>query len=459
MAGLPNVHPMEDARPNVVLIHCHDLGQHLGCYGRDVETPHVDALAAEGARFERHFGTAPQCSPSRGSLQTGRYPHVNGLVGLAHGSWGLDPEERVLPQYLGDAGYETHLFGLQHVARDTGRLGYDHVHSEGNLYPGVSPAVHESNRAENVASVFSSFLEAGDHGSPFFASVGFFEVHRVEAGDGRFGFDPDRYDTDDPGEVRPLPYLPDRQGIRRDLAEMHGMVRALDDAVGEVRAALRAAGLEEETLVVFTTEHGIAFPRAKGSCYDAGIEAALIVRYPELADDGTTYDELISNVDVLPTVLEVVGVDVPEDLDGRSFRPLLADGEDYEARERLFAEMSWHDMYNPVRAIRTDRYKYVRNFWHLPKVYLSTDVFASRAGREVRERYGVPTRPYEELYDLRENPQEDESVIYEPDYQDVRLELSRQLHEWMAATDDPLFDGPLVPDDFDDIQRWPHDGR
>ena len=445
---------MGGAHPNVLLVHCHDLGRYLGCYGTDVETPRIDAFADEGALFERHFVTAPQCSPSRGSLMTGLHPHVNGLMGLAHGDWEIDEGVRILPQYLREAGYETHLFGLQHISQDTDRLGYDHIHSEGNLYPGVSPAVHEANRARNVAGVVSSFLEREAFESPFFASIGFFELHRHREEDGRFGFDADHYDVDDPDRVRPLPYLPDRRGIRHDLAEMHGMVAAVDDAFGTILDALEASGLADETLVVFTTEHGIAFPRAKGSVYDAGIEAALLLRYPGLADGGERYDEMLSNVDVLPTILELLDIEVPDDLCGRSFLPLLA-GEDYEPRERVFAGMVWHDTYNPVRAIRTDRYKYVRNFWHLPKVYLTADIFASESGREVREQYAVPTRPYEELYDIHETRQEDENVVYEPQYQDVRTDLSRQLREWMTATDDPLLDGPIVPADYDDITAWP----
>lgn len=448
---------MAAPQPNIVLIHCHDLGRYLGCYRYDIETPNLETLADEGVLFEEHFGSAPQCSPSRGSLMTGRFPHVNGLMGLAHGKWELDENERVLPQYLEDAGYETHLFGLQHITQDTDRLGYDHIHSEANLYPGVSPAVHETNRAKTVASVVSTCLEQEDYTTPFFASVGFFEVHRDREESGRFGFKGDEYDTDDPETVRPLPYLPDRRGIRHDLAEMHGMVYAIDDAVGTILDAIEDAGLEDDTLVIFTTEHGIAFPRAKGSCYDAGIEAALLMRYPGLAEGGERYDELISNVDVLPTILDIVGMDTPDTLDGHSFRSLLADDENYEERERIFAEMTWHDMYNPVRAIRTERFKYIRSFWHLPKVYLPTDVFASESGREVRERYSVPTRPYEELYDLKETPQEDENVVHEPRHEDVRVDLSRQLHAWMEATDDPLLNGPVTPKNYDDILRWPHE--
>ena len=448
---------MADDRPNVLLIHCHDLGQHLGCYDAAIETPNLDALAADGALFENHYVTAPQCSPSRGSLMTGRYPHVNGLMGLAHGDWELDEDERILPHYLGESGYETHLFGLQHVSQDTDRLGYDHVHSEGNLYPGVSPVVHQANRARNVADVLTNFLEREAFDPPFFASVGFFELHRAEEENGRYGFDPDHYEVDDPDAVRPLSDLPDRRGIRQDLAEMNGMVAAVDDAIGTIRASLERSGLAERTLTIFTTEHGIAFPRAKGSCYDPGIEAALLLSYPPVIDAGARYDELISNVDVLPTILDLVDVDVPDRVNGRSFTPLLT-GEDYEPRERIFAEMTWHDMYNPVRAIRTRRHKYIRNFWHLPKVYLTKDIFASESGREVREEFAVPPRPYEELYDLHEGPTEHDNVATEPRYRDVRDELADQLHEWMVETDDPLINGPIPPGDYDRITSWSSGG-
>ena len=448
---------MDGDRPNILLIHCHDLGRYLGCYGADIETPAIDALAASGACFENHFVTAPQCSPSRGSLMTGRHPHVNGLMGLAHGNWELHDDERILPQYLGEAGYETHLFGLQHITGDTDRLGYDHVHSEGNLYPGVSPSVHEANRARNVASVVASTFERGAFDAPMFASIGFFECHRVnEAETDRYSFDPSHYETADPDEIRPLAYLPDRRGIRQDLAEMCGMVEAIDDAVGTIDDALTERGLDEETLVIFTTEHGIAFPRAKGSCYDAGIEAALLLRCPGVTAAGSRYDDLVSNVDVLPTILDLLECDVPDAVQGRSLYPRLR-GETDDSRDHVIASMTWHDMYNPVRAIRTNRYKYIRNFWHLPKVYLTADIFASEAGREVREAYGVPPRPYEELYDLRETPQEDTNVAQEPRYQDVRTDLARTLESWMDATDDPVLDSPVEPGDMDAIQEWPHE--
>ncbi len=458
---------MPDTQPNVLLIHCHDIGQHLGCYEADIETPNLDSLARDGALLEEHYVSAPQCSPSRGSLMTGQMPHVNGLMGLAHGEWEIESGRRVMPQYFNDAGYETHLFGLQHITQDTDRLEYEYVHSEGNLYPGVSPEVHQVNRARTVSSVLSTFLEKELYEHPFFASVGFFEAHRAEEENGRFGFESDFYGCDDPDDVQPLPYLPDRHGIRRDLAAMRRMIYAIDDAVGTILDGLEENGIADETMVIFTTEHGIAFPRAKGSCYDPGIEAAFLVRYPVGIEPDERYDELISNVDVLPTILECIGADIPDDLCGRSFYPLISrDGESgeeerrerdggYEERDRLFAEITWHDMYNPVRAIRTKRYKYIRNFWHLPKVYLTADVFSSLAGREVREEFATPLRAYEELYDLENDPQEGQNLIYEPRYEDVRLRLASRLREWMEDTDDPLLDGPVAPGDYDEMVSWP----
>ncbi|ELY92987.1 N-sulfoglucosamine sulfohydrolase [Natrialba hulunbeirensis JCM 10989] len=493
---------MTSDRPNIVLVHCHDLGTYLGCYGADVETPHIDSLAADGIRFDRHFVTAPQCSPSRASLFTGRHPHQNGMLGLAHADWELGPDERVLPGLLCDAGYETHLFGLQHITEYPDQLGYDHIHTEQPLTVEASPAVHETARANAVADEFASVLASDETDEtdktdephdPFFASIGFFELHRVEE-NGGFGFEADRYDAPDPEDVAPLEFLPDEPGIRSDIAEINGMLGALDEATGTVLDALDEAGVTDETLVVFTTEHGLAMPRAKGCCFDPGIEAALLMRYPSRIDGGRTVNDLISNVDVFATLLEIADAPMPETkLAGRAFTPLLVGDEggkddesdthdensgdsdlgDYEPRDRIFAGMTWHDRYNPMRAIRTERWKYVRNFWHLPDVYMTTDIYCSAAGREVHEAYYGDQRAYEELYDLEADPLEQENLLLEdtpdtvdtpdrngdPAVADVRDRLRDDLIDWMTETNDPLLDGPVVPSDWETIHPQMGDDR
>lgn len=440
---------MTSGTPNVVLIHSHDLGRHIGCYDRGVETPNLESLAAEGAVFENHFVAAPQCSPSRGSLHTGCYPHENGLLGLAHHGWSLDDDVDTLPQLLADAGYETHLFGLQHITDDPSAVGYQHDHSEWRVTP-TSAALLDATRAETVADSVETFLDADAYREPFFASVGFFEAHRIKVADS-FRFDDGTYDPADPEDVECPPFVPDGPGTREDLAELAGMVEAIDDAVGRVVDAVDDNGLREDTLVVFTTEHGIAFPRAKGCCYDGGIEASLLLRYPDVVAAGTRHDELVSNVDVLPTILDLVEGAASVDVRGRSFLALAA-GQEYLPREQVFAEMTWHDRYNPMRAVRTDRYKYIRNYWHLPAVTLTNDVFASDAGREVREAYYVSNRPYEELYDLESDPYELENLAGTDGYEPIRAALERRLVNWMQQTDDPLLDGPIPPADMDAIQ-------
>jgi arylsulfatase A-like enzyme len=416
-------------RPNVVLVHCHDLGRHLGCYGRGVETPHVDALTEEGVRFDRHFCTAPQCSPSRGSLLTGTHPQRHGLLGLAHLGWDLDPDRPTLPELLGEAGYATRHVGMRED-HPPGRLGFE--------------ARDESSaRALDVADRFAALLPDLCEDAPFLASLGFFEPHRpyeVEYVDGGYYH---------PENVAVPPYLPDTRGVREDVAALNDLITAtVDPAVGRVREAVERAGVAGETVVVFTTDHGLALPRAKGAPYDPGIEAALLVSWPGRFEGGEVRDELLSNVDVLPTLLEVAGVDPPADLDGRSFLPLL-DGGEYEPRERVFASVTWHDRYNPLRAVRTDEYKYVRNFADLPEVFLPGDVFGSRAGREVRERYYTGSRPAEELYDLRADPGETENLApdrrpFEAAADDPRLDRFRDaLRAWMERVDDPLLDGPV----------------
>ncbi|MFW6190870.1 MAG: sulfatase [Candidatus Bipolaricaulota bacterium] len=418
-------------RPNVVLITCHDLGRFLGTYGRDIETPDIDKMGERGVVFDNNFATAPQCSPSRGSIMTGKYPHNNGLMGLAHEGygWELDESEKTLPQYLNEAGYETHLFGLQHESRNPKSLGYKHVHGSGL----------GEQRAEPTTDELLGFLEEqrGDEdGSPFFASAGFFEPHRP------YGLG--QYDNEDPENVSPLPFLPNTKEIRKDLAWLYGMIYEVDESVGRIVDGLKELDLAEETLLIFTVDHGIAMPRAKGTCYDPGVGIALIVYKPGEFSGGHRYGELTSNVDLLPFILDYLDLDIPDDLDGRSFLPLLK-GENYSERDFVFHEITWHDKYNPIRAVRSNRFKYVRNFVNIPSVYLPADIYDSSSGEVTRQSYYRSTRPEEELYDLMEDPLEKENLAEDPEYSEVRDNLSDVLESWMKKTNDPILEGPVPP--------------
>ncbi|WP_276256547.1 sulfatase family protein [Halomontanus rarus] len=416
-----------DDRPNVLLMHSHDLGRHLGCYGRGVETPAIDSITRDGVQFDEYYCTAPQCGPSRSSIMTGRHPHDNGLMGHHWLGWGLHDDVETMPGLLREAGYTTAVYGVQHVGPDPDEIGYD-TSDTGNV------------SADELATRVVSYLEE-DRDSPFFASVGFFEPHRLGP-DHRRGFHAPEYDASDPDEITVPEYLPDIDVVRDEIAGFQGMIRAVDEAVGEILASLEGEGLADETLIIFTTDHGIAMPRAKGMCYDPGIETTLVARYPGLFEGGTRYDSLLSNVDLMPTILDVAGVDGAGDVAGRSFLPLVR-GDEYDERERIFVEMTFHDKYNPVRGVRTDRYKYLRSFDDQPEVYLPQDILFGPSGLEFHYEYYSESRPEEELYDLKADPLERENLVDDPDYETAADELRQAVDNWMEDTDDPLLDGDV----------------
>jgi arylsulfatase A-like enzyme len=428
-----------ESRPNVLLIHSHDTGCHLGCYGRDVRTPNIDGLAERGARFENYFCTAPQCSPSRGSIVTGRYPQRNGLLGLAHLGWSLNHDEVALPAYLADEGYDTHVFGVQHAHEgDAHELGYDHVHGGGHGTDAAEAGA--GGLAREVAPLFEDAMPGLAAGAPFFASVGFFEPHAIrETPDGEWVAGNDRFDAPPPDEIDVPPNLPDTAAVRQSLSTTAEDLAAVDYAVGRVLNALAAAGVADETLVVYTTDHGLGGPRSKGTLFDGGIETALVIRYPGVVEAGETHDELLSNVDLLPTLLDAAGADVPDRVDGRSFLGLLTDG-DYDPRDAVYAQLTWHVDVGPCRAIRTRRYKYVENF-----LTEQLAVGASRPGR----REGDEPWPEAELYDLEADPYERDNLAEEPtpDRGAPLEDLRSALHHWMRDVDDPLVDGCVpIPD-------------
>ncbi len=250
---------MTERRDNVLLVHWHDLGRYLGVYGHtDVSSPRLDQLAAEGILFTRAHATAPLCSPSRGSLFTGRYPQNNGLVGLAHHGWEYRAGVRTLPHILSESGWYTALFGMQHETSYPSRLGFDEF-DVSNSY------------CEYVVERAAEWLTDPPE-QPFLLTAGFFETHRP--------YPRDRYEPADADDVAVPDYLPDTADIRQDLAEFYGSISVADAAVGRLLDTLAQSGLDQSTWVVFMTDHGPALPRAKSTLYDAGTGIAMIVRPP-----------------------------------------------------------------------------------------------------------------------------------------------------------------------------------
>jgi arylsulfatase A-like enzyme len=334
-----------------------------------------------------------------------------------------DPRQH-LSRLLRDAGYLTHLIGVQHEVppADINVLGYDGVVLHSNL------EMHSAQRGELAAQWLRAVPKR-----PFFLNVGFTETHRK--------FLPAE-PADDPRFVAPLPWLPDDPKIRGDIAELHTAVRHVDDAVGTILKALEDARLRENTLVVFTTDHGLPFPRAKGTLHDAGIGVALILFGPGEFSGGKIIDAQVSQIDFLPTILPLAGVSVPARMQGTSLAP-FAEGKPATRRDEIFSELTYHAAYDPMRCVRTSRYKYIRYFEHRPRLVLANIDDSPTKDRLIELGLAEGKSPQECLYDLAADPQELENLIDRPEMASVRADLQQRLKRWMEATSDPLLKGPV----------------
>jgi arylsulfatase A-like enzyme len=414
----------EPRQDNVLIVHWHDLGRYLGVYGHTgVASPRLDQLAAEGILFTRAHATAPLCSPSRGSLFTGRYPQSNGLVGLAHHGWEYRAGVRTLPDLLSESGWYTVLFGMQHETSYPSRLGFDEF-DVSNSY------------CEYVIERATHWL-ADTPRQPFLLTAGFFETHRP--------YPRDRYEPADTTEVVVPDYLPDTAEIRQDLAEFYGAISVADTAVGQLLDTLSTTGLDGSTWVVFMTDHGPALPRAKSTLYDAGTGIAMIVRPPrDSAIAPHIYDELFSGVDLVPTVLELLDVEVPAEVDGISHARNLSHPENQPARTEVYTTKTYHDSFDPIRAIRTKDYSYIENYAARALLDLPWDIAESAPGQTVAPYVRAP-RPDRELYDLLADPTESNNLLG-PDATDkaevIANDLALLLNEWRVKTND------VIPSEF-----------
>jgi arylsulfatase A-like enzyme len=407
--------------PNILYLNSHDTGRYVQPYGHAIPTPNIQWLADQGVMFRNAFCAAPSCSGSRAALLTGSYCHQNGMMGLAHRGFTLHHYDQHIVRTLNAAGYQSHLIGEQHVSAEPHILGYDVVHEI------------ENTRADSVVPAAIEALSNGVE-EPFFMSVGFFETHRSFFS---------------PSSVRdrvyslPPPFLPDTPEIRDDVAAYKASARSLDHGVGAVLNTLHATGLDRNTLVICTTDHGLAFPTAKASLLDRGIGVMLMMRGPGMPT-GVARDELVSQIDIFPTICEIAGIQPPSWLEGSSLIPLVNNDETATARSEIFAELTYHAAYEPQRAIRTERFKYVRRFDDYPfPVLANCDDSPSKAAYLDR---GWAKRPVsrERLHDLFFNPGEGRNSIDDPAYAEVAADLRVRLHEWMERTDDPLLRGPVA---------------
>lgn len=434
-------------RPNLVIIIADDMAwDDCGAYGHPaIRTPHIDRLATEGLRFANAFLTCSSCSPSRSSINTGRYPHSTGAAELHQP---LPADQRLFASALRAAGYYTAACGKWHLG-DAVKEQFDLVLSGGD------PAGYGH---------WISVLQQRPSDRPFFLWLATTDPHRPYQ-------DRTIADPHGPAEVQVPPYLPDADAVRADLASYYDEIGRLDDWVGKIMAELTAQGIADNTLVLFLSDNGRPFPRCKTTLLDSGIRTPFIVHWPARVAAGGVTDSLVSAVDIAPTFCELAGAEVLPSFQGVSFAPILRDPK-ASVRERVFAEHHWHDYMAWERAVRTPRFLYIFNA--LPELPLTppADAVRSPTYALMRQRwqrgelneaqrycFEAPS-PSEQLYDVLADPHQLANLADKPAYARQLAALRGQLAAWQQRTGDRLPPrSELTPDRFDRTQGTPTSPR
>ncbi len=404
-------------KPNILVLVGDDAGwRDFGCYGNQaISTPNLDRLAQSGMLAENAFLTTPQCSPSRISILTGKYPHATGAEDL---HTPMPANQIIAPAYLKKAGYFTGHARKTHYG--------PHAEKQFDWY------------AENVDD-FALFLKScGDR--PFFFWVGFTDPHRPYSRD-------TSSTLHNPQEVEVPPHLADKPETRADLALYYDEISRLDGDVGRLINTLEQHGRRENTLIIFLSDNGAPFPREKGTLYDTGIKTPVIFSWPMVIASGTRYKGLLSVIDLAPTFLDLAGIKPPADMHGKSLSGILKNPAT-AGRAHVFSERNWHNCDEHIRSVRTLRHKLIRNAYTELPHGSPADITGSPSWQSLihlkNQNKLTPAqsllfqapRPEIELYDLEKDPWELDNIAGAPENAGLILELTKVLDRWIEETGD-----------------------
>ncbi len=446
-------------RPNVLWISTHDINPHLGCYAGiwpgagQATTPNLDRLAADGLLFEKAFATAPVCAPARSSIMTGQFTTAIGTMHMRTSA--VPPDETVLlPQLFRAAGYHT-----------TNNWFTDFQMEIPNpVFDGCSTTAHWRDRAED---------------QPFFAMIHLLTTHesQIYHPDEVFlratAHVPDAARTD-PATVQIPPYHPDTEPFRTAWARYLDLICEMDHRVGEILAELDEAGVADETIVVFWSDHGLGLPGGKRWANEVGFREPLIVRWPGRVAPGTAVEHVVSTMDLAPTMLAMCGLPVPDHMHGQvlidasgtvaaDLRPYA-----YSARDRMDEQL------DASRSIRDGRFRYTRHL-HPDRPAMSYLAYADHLAtwaelRRIVKQEAMQDLPFgrpgslltplqrrvvdihgviEELYDIEADPHEEHNLAGDPAYAADLDRLSAALDDWLETVGDL---GRIPENDL--LERW-----
>jgi uncharacterized sulfatase len=410
-------------RPNFIILVGEDMSPDMGCYGSELShTPNLDKLAAQGARFNNCFTHCGVCAPSRSGMITGQYPTA---IGSHHMRSTLLRPPPMFTHYLQQAGYEIIWTNKTDFNFEIPQGGFDSKRdwTKGDLPSGPFLAFF---------NIFTTH-ESQVRGTP---KVHARNTARLTASD-----------RQNPDSLPLPPFYPDTPEIRNDVRQYHELCTAVDYKVGDVMAMLEKKGLADNTVVIFTGDHGRGMPRMKRWCYDDGTHIPLVVRWPDGIKPGTVNNELVAMVDLPATILSLAGIEQPKDFHGI---PYL--GDHVSPRQFVFSHRDRMDeAYDRIRSVRDHQYRYVRNFqpqvpyaqyinYNEENPIMQSWRAVGRAGKlnPAQREFFVRIKPGEELYDCKADPHNANNLILsnDPATQASLAQLRPALDKWIEETHD-----------------------
>ncbi len=421
---------------NILWISCEDISPDLGCYGDDyADTPNLDCLASQGCRYTNAFVPYPVCAPTRSAVITGMYPSTIGTMHMRTRLKGYDavppPYVKCFTEYLRAAGY---------YCTNNSKTDYQTSDIQ-NAWDESSGKAHWKNRKSDQP-FFAVFNFGGCHESGIASESKYKSVTK----------DLKPSQRQNPDKLTLPPYYPDTPIVREDWKRNYELITAMDAWAGDHIDQLKQAGLYENTIIFFWSDHGVGLPRAKRWLYDSGTHVPMVIRIPKKfrAQDqgrpGAINDRLVSSIDFGPTVINLAGQKVPDHMQGRPFLGAnLPKPRDYVygARDRM------DERYDIIRSVRDKRFRYIRNYEPLKTYYQYMNTPEKGATmKEIRRVHAqgklppaarlfmAPEKPVEELYDLKTDPHEINNLASDPKYKST-LERMRKVHlQWVQDTKD-----------------------
>lgn len=428
---------------NIIYIHTHDSGKIFEPYYPSIKTPNYQDFVDNALIFERAFSASPTCSPSRASLLTGKMPHENGMLGLANRGFELNDYNQHLVSLLNDAGYITCLCGIQHEYgrytnhnQGANKIGYQ-INLTTELIENDECDYYkwDLRNAEQVVH----YLDSHDKKRPFFLSYGMFMTHR------KYPKVIDNYNIN-------KCYFPEWL-IENDIIvnDYKGHLQALtyfDCCFGKVWNAIKNNELLDNTIIVVTSDHGIAFPFAKCNLNDRGLGVNFSIRVPESLNNGKRFSGLFSHIDFVPTILSLLKIENNYSGQGLDFSDSINHSLD-NVRDRVYGEVNFHTSYEPMRSIRSNKYLYIKyfddySFYNLSNIddsdskdyYINTSLLGGEKSLEL-------------FYDLEKDCNQLNNLIDDASYSGIIDQFRLELYDYMVKTNDYLLDS-----DFKWNKNW-----